>query len=55
MRPPEDRGSLVPRSSFACSAIAGYGGVILQAGCKTRVQAKMGSSWLPVQCQSFDR
>ena len=40
----------VPRSSFACSAIAGYGGVILQAGCKTRVQAKLGSSWLPVQC-----
>lgn len=40
----------VPRSSFACSAIAGYGGVILQAGCKARVQAKLGSSWLPVQC-----
>ena len=40
----------VPRSSFACSAIAGYGGVILQAGCKIRVQVKLGSSWLPVQC-----
>lgn len=51
------RGSEQPRTQVfvRLQCYSGVWGVILQAGCKTRVQAKMGSSWLPVQCQSFDR